>query len=393
MSQSLTLPNAGWTAKASTRRGVPSCNVSCGVHSVWESVLGFVSHFGGRISGLALVFLAVLLCALPAGAADRIISRIAFGSCLNTNAHPMLDRTLQIPFDLFVFLGDNVYADTTNQLVMERKYNALKQSPFFQGLLRKAPILGTWDDHDYGWNDAGAEYPMKVEAQELFLNFFDVPADSPRRKQEGIYHAELFGPEGKRVQVILLDTRYFRSPLLKGVNTFVPRGGDYVPNPDRSTTILGEAQWNWLEEQLRVPAEVRIIASSIQFISEFSGAEAWANMPHEKERFLELLRKTRARGVVFISGDRHWAELSRMDGALDYPLYDVTSSAMTQKHPRGTPTPNIYRAHPVTYHDANVGLITIAWEQRGQLPFLGLKLQVLDVDGNARISREVMLPR
>jgi alkaline phosphatase D len=348
-----------------------------------------ISVFGFRFSTLAFCLLSLFLFTPPARSAEQFISRIAFGSCLNTNSHPMLDRTLQLPFDLFLFLGDNIYADTTNRVVMERKYHALKQSPFFQELRRKAPILGTWDDHDYGWNDAGAEYPMKVEAQTLFLDFFDVPADSPRRKQEGVYHAKRFGPEGKRVQVILLDTRYFRSPLLKGVNTFVPRGGDYVPNPDRSMTILGEAQWKWLEEQLRIPAQVRIIASSIQFISEFSGAEAWANMPHEKERFLELLRKTQARGVVFVSGDRHWAELSKLEGALDYPLYDVTSSAMTQIHPRGTPTPNRYRDHPVTYHEPNAGLITIVWEQSAPR----LKLQVLDLEGKARIEREIRLPQ
>src|SRR5688572_9982608 len=301
-------------------------------------------------------------CAAPRLRDDKPLTRIAFGSCINTNVHPMLDRTLKTSFDLFILLGDNIYADTTNMTVMQRKYDALKESRFFRELRRKAPVLAIWDDHDFGANDAGAEYPMKAQSQKLFLDFMDEPADSPRRQREGVYDAQVFGPPGRRVQVILLDTRYFRSALSTGVNNVVPSGGKYIPNADPSATMLGEAQWAWLEQQLRVPADLRIIATGIQFISEFSGGEAWANLPHEKERLLDLLARTEANGVIFICGDRHWAELSRLDRPGRYPLYDLTSSALTQKHPRGTPTPNHYRADPATYHDANVGLMLVDWK-------------------------------
>ena len=296
----------------------------------------------------------------------------------------MLDRTLTLPFDLFILLGDNVYADTTNASVMAAKYRVRKESAFFQTLRKKAPVLATWDDHDFGWNDAGSNYVMKVESQKQFLDFVDEPADSPRRKREGIYDARMFGPAGQRVQVILLDTRYFRSTLAAGENNVEPSGGKYVPHPDPNVTMLGEAQWRWLEEQLRAPAEIRIVASSIQFVSEFSGAEAWANMPREKQRMLELLKKTKASGVLFISGDRHWAELSRLDREGDYPLYDFTSSALTEKHKRGTPTPNRFRDGP-TFHDTNVGLITIGWVAEGP----EVLLQLFDANGGVRIEKKI----
>ena len=312
------------------------------------------------------------------------LRRIGFGSCINTNSHPMLERTLQMPFDLFILLGDSIYADTTNMAVMRQKYQLRKHSSFFRDLRKKAPLLATWDDHDFGANDAGAEYPMKVESQDLFLEFLDEPTSSPRRQREGVYDAKVFGPPGKRVQVVLLDTRYFRSPLLKGINHVVPSGGNYVPNQDEQATMLGKAQWKWLEEQLRVPAEVRIIVSSIQFLSEFSGAEAWANFPREKQRMLELLEKTKADGVLFISGDRHWAELSRMERKGNYPLYDLTSSALTEEHKRGTPTPNIYRDGP-TFHKTNVGLIEIDW--KAEVP--ALKLQIIDEEGKVRIEKKL----
>jgi alkaline phosphatase D len=332
-----------------------------------------------------VILLLLLGCSVPRSPGDKPLTRIAFGSCINTNVHPMLERTLKTPFDLFVLLGDNIYADTTNMLVMQRKYDALKQSRFLRGLRRKAPVLAIWDDHDFGANDAGAEYPMKPQSQKLFLDFMDEPVDSPRRQREGVYDAQLFGPPGRRVQVILLDTRYFRSLLSTGVNNVVPSGGKYIPNPDPAATMLGEAQWAWLKQQLRVPAELRIIATGIQFISEFSGGEAWANLPREKQRLLDLLARTDASGVVFISGDRHWAELSRLERPGKYPLYDLTSSALTQKHPRGTPTPNRYRADPVTWHDANLGLILIDWNS----PEPRVTLQLLDVNGKVRIQKTI----
>ena len=339
--------------------------------------------FGGTVIAI-LCIMALAGCAAREVPGQKPLARIGFGSCINTQAHPMLDRTLTLPFELFILLGDNIYADTTNTAVMARKYRVRKESAWFQALRRKAPVLATWDDHDFGANDAGASYRMKAESQKLFCDFMDVPADSPRRQREGIYDAAVFGPPGRRVQVILLDTRYFRSNLATGENNVVPSGGKYIPHPDPNVTMLGAAQWAWLEEQLRVPAELRIIASSIQFISEFSGGEAWANMPREKQRMLDLLKKTRANGVLFISGDRHWAELSRLDRPGDYPLYDLTSSALTEEHKRGTPTPNRFRDGP-TYHGNNVGLINIDWRSRGP----SVLLQLFDMDGKVRIEKRV----
>lgn len=230
---------------------------------------------------------------------------------------------------------------------------------------------------------AGTDYEFKEESQELFLDFMAEPAGSARRSQEGVYNARVFGPPGKRLQVILLDTRYFRSRPLTGENHVVPSGGKYVPHTDTNTTLLGPAQWSWLEAQLRVPAEIRIVGSSIQVISKFSGAEAWANFPHEKARLLALLERTEAGRVVIISGDRHWAELSRLDRPGMSPLYDLTSSSLTQIHPRGTPTPNKYR-EGATYHLPNAGLITIQWKEEPVVT-----LQLLDVNGSVRIERRL----
>lgn len=297
----------------------------------------------------------------------------------------MLERTLTLPRDLFLFMGDNIYADTDDMTVMRAKYDALKGSRFFKALSSRAPMLATWDDHDFGVNDGGADYPMRREAQAEFLRWLDEPASSPRWRRAGVYDAHTFGPTGKRVQIILLDTRYFRSRLKRVEKPSEKRvGGAYVPNLDPAATLLGEAQWAWLKEQLRQPAEVRLIVSSIQFVAEFAGSEAWANLPREKTRMLDLIQDAKANGVVFVSGDRHWSELSRMPGPLGYPLYDLTASALTEPHPRGTPTENKYRALPVTYHDVNVGHLHLDWEADPRLTF-----KIIDVTGTTRIEHSL----
>lgn len=317
-------------------------------------------------------------------AEEQPLQNIVFGSCLDTHEHPMLERTLTLPRDLFIFMGDNIYADKGGIPMMQEKYALLKSSRFFQGLKNK-PILATWDDHDFGLNDGGAEYPQKKEAQAEFWNWLDEPANSPRRQQEGVYHSQTFGAAGKRVQVIMLDTRYFRSALKKVAKEKAMIGGNSVPTDDESTTMLGEAQWRWLEKTLHESADLRLIVSSVQFGPEAHGGECWANFPHEQRRMFNILKRTRAAGVVLLSGDRHWCEFSKIDGAIGYPLYDFTSSSMTQKHPRGTPTPNRNRFAPKTYHLPNVGHLHIDWAGST------ITAKIISEDGSMQIEHSLSL--
>ncbi len=340
---------------------------------------------------LGLVLLAAL--GLPAGGQDgakkKPLSRIAFGSCAHQDRpQPIWGPIVATKPDLFLFIGDTIYADTEDLNVMRAKYAKMAAEPGYQKLLKASPVLATWDDHDYGGNDAGAEYPKKRESQQAFLDFFGVAKNSPRRKQEGVYHAEVFGPPGKRVQVILLDTRYFRSPLKKGakrVGGVVP----YVPNPDKGATILGEAQWKWLGEQLKAPAEVRLLVSSIQVVAEDHGFEKWMNFPGERARLFELLRESKAAGVILLSGDRHLAELSQMDAGLDYPLFDLTSSGLNQGNKRWRALePNKHRVATMNVGN-NFGLLTIDWDRADPL----LRLQVRDEEGEVTIQQKVPLSR
>ncbi|MFP4541031.1 MAG: alkaline phosphatase D family protein [Opitutales bacterium] len=296
------------------------------------------------------------------------LSHFVFGSCAGQDQpQPIWEQVLSHEPQLWIWAGDNVYGDTTDAAVLSSAYEALRAQPGYAALLsRRVPVLATWDDHDYGENDAGREYPMKETSQEIFLDFFGVPEDSPRREREGVYHSEVFGPEGQRVQVILLDTRYHRSPLERFP---APEGerGAYRPILDDAATMLGETQWAWLEEQLREPAELRFIVSSIQFVATDHRYEKWGNLPLERRRLLSLIEETGAEGVVFLSGDRHHAELSRLDWADGYPLYDLTSSGINQSRPRAEgdrrpPEMNRHRLGRV-FRGHHFGEVKIDWAQ------------------------------
>ncbi|WP_300539073.1 alkaline phosphatase D family protein, partial [Sphingosinicella sp.] len=156
------------------------------------------------------------LAALPsiALASETALSRIAFGSCAHQDKpQPIWDKVDAFDPQLFLFLGDNIYGDTRDMDVLRAKYAKLAAKPGFQRLRRKTPCLAIWDDHDYGENDAGREYPMKQESKDVFLDFWMEPKDSPRRSRAGNYTSTTIGPEGRRVQIIMPDNRWFRSGL------------------------------------------------------------------------------------------------------------------------------------------------------------------------------------
>jgi alkaline phosphatase D len=316
-----------------------------------------------------------------APAPDAVLTRIAVGSCLNQRRPAPILRTIAgLRPDLLLLIGDNVYADTDDAARMRAAYADLGANADYRALVGAVPVLATWDDHDYGDNDAGAEWAFQHGAKDAMLAFFDEPAGSPRRSRDGVYDARVFGPPGRRVQVILLDTRWFRSPLVQA-----ERG--YTPNTDPRATILGDAQWAWLGAQLRVPAEVRILASSIQVVANDHAFERWGNFPAERARLLRTLADTGAHGLVVVSGDRHRGELSILnDPALGFPLYDLTTSSLNVPIPREEP--NRLRHGPLVT-DANFGLVEIDWTATP--PALTLSLR--DIDGKPVVQERVPLDR
>jgi alkaline phosphatase D len=320
------------------------------------------------------------------------VQRIAFGSCAKHWQHqPIWDAIIEKKPDLFLFLGDNIYADTDGTgawevtgPMMRGEWNRLADKPEFQKARAAFPFLATWDNHDYGSHAGGVEFPVKEESRQAFLDFFGEPADSPRRQRSGIYDAKIIGPEGRRLQIILLDTKYNRSAFKKDAmpkeeRIAVGKVGGYLPNPDPTKTHLGDEQWAWLETQLKEPADLRLLCSSIQIIPDQKGMNEWANFPHERQRLLDLARK--AGNVILLSGNVHFAEISR-DHATQ--LTELTSSGMTHINKAYADAPNRHRlAGP--FAELNFGLITIDWEAST------VDLVACAADGTPRFNRSLSL--
>ncbi|GAB5355866.1 hypothetical protein AAMO2058_000241800 [Amorphochlora amoebiformis] len=262
-------------------------------------------------------------------ARDTVLTNIAFGSCaLQTYPHPFWDTLLsdRIQAQLFLFGGDNVYGDCRGDLTckaLQDAYEDLFTKPSFSYAKSKLPIMAVPDDHDYGLNDGDVNNPYKVIAKEMFLQYFQVSDDDPRRNRGGLYYSKSFGHSPNRVQVIMLDTRWFRGTFTKTDMPWTPGKEEYMASwsTEANATMLGAEQWRWLEQRFREPADIRLVLSTVQVLPIGHGFEKWMNFPQEVIKLIDIIERTKANGVVLLSGDRHIAaiyqisEVTRPDGS------------------------------------------------------------------------------
>ena len=277
---------------------------------------------------------------------DAQLEVIAFGSCNRQFLpQPLWPVIAENQPDLWIWVGDNIYGDSKDAAVIEAKYQEQLNQPNYAAFRKQFAIVGTWDDHDYGWNDAYSTYPIKTITQGLALDFMDVPTDDPRRQREGIYGDYDFGPEGKRVKVILLDNRYFSTK----------RKAEH-------RDLLGEVQRNWLADTLRTStAQINILVSGTQIISNEHNYEHWGHFP-DRAWLLKLIREESIPGVICISGDRHIHEISVLQEAdAPYLLMDVTSSGLTHSWETFKGEPNKHRVGE-TYKKLGFGILKIDWD-------------------------------
>lgn len=268
------------------------------------------------------------------------ISKIGFGSCFHQDKdYSIWNSISNDSLDLWIWLGDNIYADTVDIDSIKRSYNKLKRSPEYSILRKSTPIIGTWDDHDYGKNDAGKELKSKYESAQASLDFTDVPLNSNRRKHEGIYGSYII--KGISTRIVLLDLRFFKDDPKK-----------------KDATILGKEQWKWLKMELKNKNEENvIICSSLQVISNEHEWENWQRYGKQRQKLLKLIERHRPKGTIILSGDRHRAEISKYsNGGLE--LYDVTSSSLNSPGSCSEEV-NSHRIGEVTCGIPNYGILYI----------------------------------
>ncbi len=287
---------------------------------------------------------------------QKTLTKIAFGSCSHEyDPQPIWKDIVNQKPDLWIWLGDNIYGDSEDMDVLRGKYNLQLSNTDYQALYKSIPLIGIWDDHDYGLNDGGKEYPMRDESKKLMFEFLGVAADHPDRKHNGAYQSYTFGENGKKVKVILLDSRYFRDKPVRS-------GNAYAPN--LTGTILGEAQWKWLAKELDDPQiDLFLIGNGIQVIPIEHRFEKWNNFPNERKRLLDLIVEKQPKGVVLLSGDRHIAEVSQIElPGLPYPLTEITSSGLTHTYEEASAEkePNQFRKSPLI-NKKHFGVLNFDW--------------------------------
>ena len=288
--------------------------------------------------------------------------RLVFASCNDQNREqPLWKPIIANKPDLFVWGGDNIYGDTEDMTKMKTEYDKVWAHPDYQTLSQQTVITGTWDDHDFGKSDGGAEWEYKEAAKELLLDFLKVPENDVRRTREGVYTSEMYSTPKGSIKLILLDTRTFRDSLKKSNQ---PNMRYEAWDPTDGGTVLGEEQWIWLEEELKDDtANFTLIVTSIQFLNDQHGWEKWGNHPNEVVKMKEALARAKAKNIVMLSGDRHMAEISVTEiTGLSYPLIDFTSSGLTHTYIDGATERNPMRISNVIKR-LNFGVLLFNFEK------------------------------
>lgn len=251
-------------------------------------------------------------------------------------ANRIFDKMTDHPADFMVWMGDNVYYmlnewNSTREMV--HKNLEYRTHPKISRFLNSRPQWATWDDHDFGPNDAESNFHNKDEALRLFQQFW-------RNDQWGLPHAPgVFGQFSYGdADFFLLDSRYYRAD---------------------SSAMLGQAQMEWLKiGLLQSQATFKFIVSGTQLLPHMK-AEDFGDYPQEKAEFLTFLRDNDIKGVILLSGDTHYAELSKLDRPDTYPLYEMTASALTSPYFAGSSNGQALRMPGTLYTARNFGVVEL----------------------------------
>ena len=280
------------------------------------------------------------------------LNRLAFASCnKHLRAQPIWKQIADESPDLFIWGGDNVYADGKGIAEILHAYNIQNSSEDYKSFKSVTPIIGTWDDHDYGKNNGGHEYEFKDLSKKYALDFFEEPLDSSRRTNPGIQTSYVFGEDQEKIKIILLDNRYFKDET-KGA-------------------LLGAYQWKWLEgELLDSRISLFVIVSGISILTPKTiHSEEWADYPRERERLQKLMKATK-KPYVYLAGDRHFSDIFTKGDELEF-----LSSGMTHNTERIV-RPLLRMQYPAPVFKHNFGLIDFLWENG--TPVLNMSIRTVD---------------
>jgi alkaline phosphatase D len=270
--------------------------------------------------------------------------------------------------DFMVWLGDNLYylgSDYKSYDNMFRR-NLEVRSKFrlMRNFLAAQPNYAIWDDHDYGWNDADKTFPFKDNALKVFRGFWP---NTYERNVKLTYFTFRYAD----AEFFMTDGRWYRNP----------------PG-DTAGDFLGAEQLRWLKDKLlKSDATFKFICMGSQVLNDNEHGESYAHYPRERNDLLNYIVDHNIKGVIFLTGDKHYAELSKRNWR-GYPFYDFTSSPITspvmpRKWLRGFHNPLSVKGTVI--YSKNYGRINIT----GPSGSRSVKLELYGKGGNLRWERVI----
>jgi alkaline phosphatase D len=266
--------------------------------------------------------------------------------------------------DVMLWLGDNTYLrepDWATRTGMLHRYTHTRSLPEMQPLLASTSHVAIWDDHDFGPNDANGSWAHKETSLDIFQSFWGNPTNGVNG-QKGITTFYNYGD----VDMFLLDDRYFRAP-------------DVCATCDR--TQLGQTQLDWMIAALKTSsAPFKLVAIGGQIITSSPNHETYAHyFKAERDSILTRIEREDIKGVIFLTGDRHFTELSSLKNAKGNTLYDLTVSPLTSGPYKGAAEkdPNQYRSEGTVFDDHNFALLKFSGPRKARV----LEITVKDANG------------
>lgn len=268
--------------------------------------------------------------------------------------------------DIMLWGGDNVYlreADWDSKSGIYHRYTHSRALKEMQPLLASTQNIAIWDDHDFGPDDSDRSFYNKYTTQQAFKDFWaNKSYGMDAEQKEGIFSSYNWSD----AELFLLDNRFFKSPNKRLTG---------------EKTMLGSAQIQWLIDALTYSkASFKIIVIGGQVLNTEAVFENYENYKSEKDFLLSEILANQIKGVVFISGDRHFTELSILKRPNTYPLYDWTVSPLTSGHgnvERITKEPNTNRVPGSLFAQHVFGTLSFSGEKETRQ----MKMSLFDKDG------------
>ena len=308
--------------------------------------------------------------------------KFAAGSCFYINeeatdrpgrpfggSYPILSHIVAAQPDFMLWLGDNVYLrepDWGSKTGHIRRYTHTRSEPSLQPLLGGTHHYAIWDDHDYGPNDSDRTWRMKEIAKDIFNKFWPSAVTNVTGAGGITQHFQW-----SDCDFFLLDDRWFKAP-------------NETPGE-----VLGRAQITWLKQMLfQSEAPFKFIGLGVMFLSTAANKEnmSKAGQP-EREEIIQFIQDNKIEGVVFLTGDRHFSELSVLKQEGKPTIFDLTTSPITagKAADKYLNEVNDLRVANTVYFDRNFATI----EVNGSAGKRNLTMKLIDFEGKVLWTKQI----